>query len=158
MRLLALCLAMSVMVTSAFAEEVVVKDTSGFVRATTEVEGTGNIEFSVTDMAGLPSDGAEITITNETTKVELKAISKNGSVVFEGISPGIWVVASNSKGIVFTSVSISSVGSGLGEEGALSGITWGGAAIGAATLGGATAIAIAVTSSSDNGPPLSPSS
>ncbi|MCB0347175.1 MAG: carboxypeptidase regulatory-like domain-containing protein [Bdellovibrionales bacterium] len=150
-----LLLAATVPLHSAFAQEadLLVKDTGGFTRASSSVEGSGSVEFTLVDAAGSPAEGVEVTLTNSLSGETLTAISSNGTVVFEGVAPGTWTVASTASGVTFTNVAITSTalaaGAGLGASSALI------AASSITVVGAGSAIA---ASESDDGNPLSPAS
>ncbi|MEZ4754592.1 MAG: hypothetical protein R3A13_09865 [Bdellovibrionota bacterium] len=139
----------------AFAqEELVVKDTGGFTRASSAVDGAGSVEFSLVNEAGLAADGVEVTLTNAATGETLTGVAANGTVVFEGVTPGVWTVASTAPGVTFTSVTVISTaavvgGAGLGTAAAIG--------IGGTAIGG-TAIAVNEANNSNNNDPISPSS
>ena len=138
-------------------QEVVIKDTGGIVRSVTEVQDASNVEFTVTDASGMPADGTEISLTNESTGTVLHGVSANGVVVFDKVEAGTWVVASSSPNITFTNILVSATyaaaglgsGAGLGSSFAL-------LAGGSAAVAGTT-IAI-VDANNDKDAELSPSS
>lgn len=135
----------------AAAEMLTIQDSSGFTRSAEEVGGPSRVEFSLTDGNGAPADGTEVTLTSSSGEV-LRATAVGGVVVFDAVAPGLWVVATTSQGVVFTSVVLAGgvVAGGLG----------GGIGAGAAILavgGGAVAIATSQNDSGDDAD-LSPAS
>ncbi len=138
--------------------EIIIQDTSGFTRASAEVDELGAVEFSVVDANNIPADGAEIVLTNAETGEAFTRVSVAGNVVFDGIEPGVWTVASSTGGITFTNVGISSGAAYLASTGAALAAGGGGSAIGggtaAAALGvaavGGTAVAIGSSTSDDD--------
>jgi hypothetical protein len=140
------------------ASELTIQDTSGFTRASSEIEETGQIEFSLIDAAGSPAEGVEVTLTNTATGETLTAASINGNVTFDGISPGVWTVSTTAQGVTFTNVTVLNAmavgglaGSGIGTGAVLLGST------GAAVGGAAIVHNISDGDSSDDAP-LSPAS
>lgn len=134
------------------ADEVTIQDTSGFTRAVSEVQGSGSVQFDLVGSAGAAADGVPVTLTNAATGEVLTATSANGVVVFDGVTPGVWTVATTSPGVTFTSVSV------LGAIGTGGGIT-AGALIPAVAVGGAgAAAAVAVSNDSNDDNEISPSS
>ncbi len=146
-------------------EEITIKDTSGVPRAVSKVEGLGNVEFDLVTTAGDAAQGVEVSLTNATTGETIKAVAANGKVLFDGISPGTWTVASASKEVAFTGIAINSsaalaplagaaaAGGGLGLGGGTAAAVGGAAVVG----GGAVAIS-AANDNDDSDSPLSPSS
>jgi|GEM_PF-1589793 len=136
-------------------DQLTVQDTTGVTRAVGDIDGTGRVEFSLSESAGVPADGVEVTLTNTSSGEVLSATSANGSVAFDGISSGTWTVATNSPGITFSNVVIAStqaLGAALGISTPL--------VLGVAAAGGitATSIAVANNNNNDDSPPLSPAS
>ena len=84
------------------------KNTGGFTRASSAVDESGSVEFSLVDDKGAAAEGVEVLLTNAATAEVLTAVAANGSVVFEGVAPGVWTVASTAQGITFTNVAIAS--------------------------------------------------
>jgi hypothetical protein len=141
-----------VLVSPVHAAEVTIQDTSGFTRAVSEVQGSGSVQFDLVGSGGAAADGVPVTLTNSATGEVLTATSVNGVVVFDGVTPGVWTVATTSPGVTFTSVSV------LGAVGTGGGIT-AGALIPAVAVGGAgAAAAIAISNDSDDNNEMSPSS
>ena len=118
------------------ASELVIKDTAGVVRSVTQVEGPSNIEFAVADLAGQGADGAEIILKNEATGEELRGVSSAGVVIFNDVPPGVWIVASNTPNITFTSilVSASATLASSGAAGTAAVVLLGGSAVAGATV------------------------
>jgi len=167
LRKLILALALSLFTTSAFAsenlEDLTIKDTSGFTRAVSQVDGIGSVEFNIVDAAGLPADAVEVSLTNAATGSTLNAVAANGTVIFDGVSSGVWTVASTSTEVTFTNVAITSGSAVLGGGATVAaglGSLGGGAAAAAGAVGvGATTLAVSEASkSSSSSKALSPSS
>ncbi|MCB0334089.1 MAG: hypothetical protein KDD55_11355 [Bdellovibrionales bacterium] len=147
--------------------EVTIKDTSGFTRAVSEIDGVGNVEFSLVDEAGTPAEGVEVTLTSAETGEVISAVAVNGAVIFDSVPPGIWTVASAAPEVTFTNVAIGSsaalvpaAGAGVASLSSL-GVSTGAVAAGGVAAVGAGAAAVASSRSSDKKPttpPLSPSS
>lgn len=141
--------------------ELTIKDTSGFTRAVSKVEGTGIVEFELVDTAGAPAEGIEVTLTNTATGQTLTSSAVNGTATFHGVQSGVWTVASSTTQVTFTNIAI---GSGAVVAAAGGGMVAGSIApiaAGTAVVGGATAIAVNRSGSSsgdDEGEVLSPSS
>ena len=151
---LLLLIVVTSMSTDAFSDEIVIKDTAGFTRWQSTVDGSGNVEFSLVDSSGTSPDGVEVTITNTVTGETITAQAIAGSVVFPAVPSGTWVVASSISGITFTSVSVgAAVAGGTGAGAATLGST-------ALVVGGTAAIAtgMAVANNNDSGDPVSPAS
>jgi hypothetical protein len=105
---------------TAFADEssiLEIRDTAGVTRNVSEVETAADVSFSLEDASGMPAQGTEVTLTNETTGEVIRAISANGTVIFRGVAPGVWVVASTSPHITFTSVTVVSAAAVAGTFG-----------------------------------------
>ncbi len=136
---------------SAFAEELTIQDTSGFTRSAAEIDGSTQVDFALVNGAGAAADGIAVTLTNATTGEVLTATSINGIASFQGVTAGVWTVATTSAGITFTSVSV--VGAVAMGGATLTSTLIGGAAV----VGGGTAAAIAITdSNNDDNDELSP--
>ena len=153
---LLLLIVVTSMSTDAFSDEIIIKDTAGFTRWQSTVDGSGNVEFSLVDSSGTSPDGVEVTITNTVTGETITAQAIAGSVVFPAVPSGTWVVASSISGITFTSVSVGAAvvgGAGAGAGAATLGST-------ALVVGGTAAIAtgMAVANNNDSGDPVSPAS
>lgn len=169
-----LLLAMSAVFPTAFAqpeasEELTIKDTSGFTRAVSQVDGLGNVEFNLLNEQGAPAEGVEVTLTSADSAEVISAVAVNGAVIFESVPPGIWTVASAVPEVTFTNVAIGSsaalvpaAGAGAGIASSLGGISTTTAAVGgvAAAGVGTAAVASSRNNSSDKPTesPLSPSS
>lgn len=99
--------------------EIVIRDTSGVARHVAQLtdQEAGTVEFHISDASGQPADGAEITLKNDTTGKTLTAVSANGVVLFEGVEPGSWVVASVSPNITFTDILVSAGAAAAAETG-----------------------------------------
>ena len=147
-------------------EEITIKDTSGFTRAVSQVDGLGNVEFNLLDAAGTPAEGIEVTLTAVESAETISAVAVNGSVVFESVPPGIWTVASSIPEVTFTNVAIGSSAALVPAAGAagfagLGGLSTGTVAAGGVAVAGATTAAVASSRSDDSDepttPPLSPS-
>ena len=143
---------------SAALNEITIKDTAGVTRNVTQADQPGPVTFSLTNAAGMPADGVEVSLSNELTGDVLHAVSANGSVVFENVAPGTWVVSTNAADITFTSIMVG-VGTGMAAAGggaALAGplaiIAGGGAAVTGAS------VAISKAADDDDDDELSPSS
>ncbi len=135
-----------------FAEELTVQDTSGFTRAASEVDGSGQVDFALVSETGAAADGAVVTLTNAATGEVLTTTAVGGTASFQGVTAGVWTVATAAPGITFTSVSVIG-GAAIGAAG------FGTAAIGAAVVGGGgAAAAIGINESKDDDDELSPSS
>ena len=166
-RPLALATACVLLPFSAFAntEQMVIKDTSGITRNMSEVEAAGDIKFELVDASGQPANGAEVTLTNAATGEVITGVSANGVVVFQGVAPGVWTVASTTPSVTFMSIGVTS---GAAVAGAVGGTTVLGmsipTAIGAgvagslAVAGASVAIVEAQDNSDDGETPLSPAS
>ncbi len=145
---------------TAFAEtgDIVIQDTSGFTRNTTSVEDFGKVEFSLTDAAGTPAEGAQISLTNTLDGQVLQAVSANGLATFESVAPGVWTVASTSPSVTFTGVVITSTalaGTAVAGAAGIIPIVVGGGAAAAAVTGAAIAVSESDGNRSDD-IPLSP--
>lgn len=128
----------------ALADDLTIQDTSGFTRAASEVDGPGSVEFSVVAEGGALAEGVPVTLTNAATGEILTATASNGIVTFQGVSPGVWTVATSASGVTFTNVAIASAvaAGGVGATGAL---------VPALAIGGAGAgAAVAVSNDNDN--------
>lgn len=140
-----LCLlgAVSIPHAAALAEDssmLEIRDTAGVTRNVSEVEIAADVSFSLEDASGMPAQGTEVTLTNEATGEVITAISANGTVTFPGVAPGVWVVASATPTVTFTSVTVVSAAAVAG--------TFGGTAIlgmGVPTAIGVGAGALAIT-------------
>ncbi|MCB0353019.1 MAG: hypothetical protein KDD64_05815 [Bdellovibrionales bacterium] len=137
--------------------EITIKDTAGFTRAVSQVEGVGIVEFDLVDAAGLPADGVEVTLTNTVTGESLTVASVNGTATFQGVQSGVWTVASSVSQVTFTNVAIGA-GAPLVAGGGLIGGTAASVIGGTAAVGGATAIAVTQIDDNNDDPVLSPSS
>lgn len=129
---------------SAFAEELTIQDTSGFTRSAAEIDGSTQVDFALVNGAGAAADGVPVTLTNAATGEVLTATSINGVASFQGVTAGVWTVATSSAGITFTSVSV--VGAAALGGATLTSTIIGGVAV----AGGGTAAAIAITDSNDD--------
>ncbi len=139
-------------VSAVSADEITIQDTSGFTRASSNVDGKGKVEFSVAALGGSAADGIPVTLTNAATGEILTGTSANGLVAFEGISGGVWTVSTSAQGITFTNVMIIGAATGGGIAGA-------GALVPALLIGGgATGAAIAIDNSGNNNNEISPAS
>lgn len=130
------CLSFQIPAAYGAATELTIKDTSGVVRNVTQMEGTGSVTFNLTNAAGMPADGAEVTLVNELTGAKLTAVAANGTVVFDGVEAGVWIVSTSAADITFTGV--------LVTAGAAMAGTVGGASLGpviAAVAGGSAVVA-----------------
>ena len=133
------------------AGEIQIRDTSGFTRAVSEVEDQGSVEFEVMDASGNPAEGVTVTLTNVETGKVLKSSAVSGLVLFDSVSPGIWVVSTTDSAITFTGIVVSS--------GAIAGSSVGAAAAVITAAGGsAAAIAQVGDDRDEDTPPLSPAS
>ena len=126
-------------ISAATAQEIVIKDTSGVTRSVTQVDAPSNVEFTLTDASGMPADGAEIILKNEVSGQQLHAVSSNGTVIFEGVDTGTWVVASNTTDVTFTNILVNTAyaaaglgGAGIG--GSLAAVAGGSAAVAGTTI------------------------
>lgn len=152
------CSLHSPFVSDAFAQDIIIQDTSGTERAQGSLDGAtdGNVTMTVTDTAtGLPpADGTTVVLTPTAGGAAITGTVVNGEVVFTGLSGGTYTVASSSA-LTFTSITITSAAAVGGAA-----ITGGAIAAGAAgvgVVGGATAIAINASDDNDNDEdPLSP--
>lgn len=157
------CTAMAQPAPEALSSEITIKDTSGVTRNVTAVEGEGVVEFGVQTSSGAPADGAQITLKNPATGEVMSAVASNGTVIFEGVTPGVWVVASSSADIVFVGISVTplaTAGAGFAGITHLTPATQtvlGGVAA-AAAVGGATVAIVESQDDDNNGDdePLSP--
>jgi hypothetical protein len=143
-------------------EEIIIVDVNQITRASSVVERSGSIEFSLTDPKGDPADGVEVLLKNMETGEVIKRTSISGLVVFNGIAPGIWEVSSTANWATFANVSITSgsvaaaaggagagVGGGLFATGA--GVTTQTALIGAGVVGATAGTAAYVEEQRDDG-------
>ena len=138
---------------TSLAQELSIKDTSGFTRAAAQVESAGRVQFTIVDQNGLPAEGVEVTLTNPDRSDVRRGNSVAGMVIFEDVGSGTWTVASTAQGITFTDVSI------LTETAALAGLGSVGAIGGAIVVGGTTAGVLAsAAGDDDNDQVLSPAS
>lgn len=135
------------------AEELTVQDTSGFTRAASEIEGTGQVDFALVGSTGAAADGVVVTLTNAATGEVLTATAASGTATFQGVTAGVWTVATAAPGVTFTSVSVIG-GAAIGAAGL------GSVAVGAAVVGGGgAAAAIGINEiNDDNDDELSPAS
>lgn len=137
------------------AQELAIKDTSGFVRAVAEAADENTVEFEVTDANGGAADGAEVTLTNQETGATLTATSVNGKVTFTQVTPGVWTVSSPVSGLTFAKVTLVGLGAGAAtSSGAFTALVVGGGVAGGT---------VAIVNASDDGDddektPLSPAS
>ena len=137
--------------------DIVIQDTGGLTRNTTSVEDFGKIEFSLADAAGVPAEGAEISLTNSLTGEVLTTVSSNGLATFEAVAPGVWTVASASPTVTFTGVIVTSsalAGTAVAGAAGLAPLVIGGGAAAAATTG--IAVAASDDGSDSDEDPLSP--
>lgn len=137
---------------SSFAADLTIQDTSGFSRAAAEVDGPGSVEFSVVTEGGALAEGVPVTLSNAATGQILTATASNGIVTFQGVTPGVWTVATTAPGVTFTNVAIASAiaAGGVGATGAL---------VPALAIGGAGAgAAVAVSNDDNNDEEISPAS
>ncbi len=156
------------LVTADEISEVTIKDTSGFTRAVSEIDGVGNVEFNLVDEGGTPAEGVEVTLTSAETGEVISAVAVNGAVIFDTVPPGIWTVASAVPEVTFTNVAIGSSAAlvpaaGAGAAGLSSlGVSSSAVAAGGVAAVGAGTAAVASSRSSDSKKPttspLSPSS
>lgn len=145
------CSAIEALTESEPNASVVVKDTAGIVRANEKVEEKGVVTFSLVDASGAPAEGVEVSLVMEGTGETLTGISQAGTVTFEGVASGAWVVSSATPGITFTEVSIlpsSALAAGGGIS--IAGVGIAPVAIGGAAVAGAAAIAISANNSDNN--------
>ena len=144
-------------------EQIVIKDTGGVTRNMSEVETAGDVKFELVDASGQPANGAEVTLTNAATGEVISGISVNGTVVFQGVAPGVWTVASVTPNVTFMGISVAGA---TAVAGAVGGTTVFGLSIPAAIgvgVGGSLAIAgasVAIVEAQDDDDdgktPLSP--
>ena len=155
-----LSLAFLVAPIAAFADvsELTITDSAGVTRSVSQVEGASHIEFTLTDVAGMPADGVQVTLTNAATGEQISAVVVNGTVAFDQVAAGTWTVSSAAANVTFTNIVVTaaSAGVGLGAAG-LGGTTILLAGGGVAAAAGAT-IAIVDANDSNNNGELSPSS
>jgi hypothetical protein len=123
-----------------FGAELRIRDAEGVTRAAGEVSSTGALEFNVTTLQGMPSDGEEISLFNTQTGDTLATVSSNGLARFESVPAGTWTVTSASDQVVFAGIMVmdeAAAGLGLASAGAmgLSGTGAAAAAVGAGAIG-----------------------
>ncbi len=132
----------------------IINDSSGVERARTAVDEAAKIEFSLTDSAGAPAQGAEITLTNTLTNEVITTTSVDGIAAFEGVAPGSWTVASITPGITFTDINLGALTAlTTTTVGTLTTATVAGGAVAA---GGATWGIASIVDDSNSDDPLSP--
>ena len=147
------------------SRQIVVKDTGGITRNMSEVDTAGDLKFELVDASGQPANGAEVTITNEATGEVISGVSVNGVVVFQGVAPGVWTVASTTPSITFMSIGVTgatAVAVTVGGTTVL-GMTIptaiGAGVVGSRAIAGASIAIVEAQDNSDDGePPLSPAS
>ena len=166
--LLALPAAVLLLACVVYADDITIKDTAGYTRASSTIGQQSDIQFDVIDSSGAPADGVVITLT-DSAGTELTATAVGGVVIFEGVGAGIYTVASAVPGITFTNVTIAeglaaalaaSSGVAAGSAALTSGLSSaaiGTAAAGVAVAGAATVAITEASDDSDDGKPLSPS-
>lgn len=152
---LALCLTFMSAAPYCSGETLTVVDTSGVVRAEQEIDAAGgSVQFSLNDDKGNAADGATVLLKNQTTGEVLTQVSQGGTVVFEAVGPGTWVVSTTTANITFAAVNIAPAVL-AGELGGL------GLSSTAVAVGGITAVTgatIAIAASNDgSGDVMSPS-
>lgn len=148
----------SVLMFSAYAnaEMLTVVDTNGVVRSEQMLsDGNGSVQFSLTNKDGTPAEGVEVLLKNQVTGETLTSFSQSGSVVFDNVAPGTWIVSTTGTDIVFTTITIapSALAGSIGGAGlSTTAMTAGGIT---AVAGASIAIAVSNNGSSDV---MSPSS
>lgn len=148
MRLLLLLILPSIIL--AEGGDIVVKDTSGFIRAEESISSQfGSIEFSVLNELGEPAEGSIVTITNEETGEILQTTATGGVALFNNLLPGTYIVSSSEIGLTFTTVAIAGGSTGITILPALAGV---------AIAGGATVGIVELTEDDDDKTVMSPSS
>lgn len=152
--LLSVAFLLSVTPNAVLAEDITIQDTAGFTRATSQVDSSSKVEFTLVNSDGNSPEGVPVTLTNAATGEVLHATSSGGMVVFEGVTPGVWTVSTTSTGITFTNVIVASAIATGGTFAA-------GALVPALVIaGGGAGIAIAVDNNrgSSGGDEISPAS
>ena len=141
------------------AEEIVIQDIDGNVRAQGELtpNGDGTVTMQVTDANGVPVlDGEVVTLTPVAGGAALTGTVIGGEVVFAGLSAGTYTVASSSV-LVFSSVTVGAAVTGVAATGgALVGGTTIAAVAGVGAVGAGAAVAIENNSGGTDKPPISP--
>lgn len=115
------------------AEEVIIQDTSGNVRAQTALDGSpdSTVTMTITDASGnAAADGTVVTLTPVGGGAAITATSIGGQVVFTGIPAGSFVVSTTSAA-TFTGITIAGASAALagGVAGGTAGAIVGAAAI-----------------------------
>ncbi len=137
------------------AEEIVIQDIEGNVRAQGELSasGDGTVTMQVTDANGVPvADGEVVTLTPVAGGAALTGTVIGGEVIFAGLSAGTYTVASSSV-LVFSSVTVGAVAATSGAV--VTGTTIA-AVAGAGVVGTGAAVAIENNTGSNNDEPVSP--
>lgn len=134
--------------------EISIQDTAGFTRAVGDVGTSGRVDFTISDGSGSGPTGIEVKLTNSATGEVITAVSDQGAVVFENLSPGLWTVSTATPGVTFTAVTVAPATVGVLAGQALA--VYGPAVLGVGAVAGGT---VAIIESNDSGKtPISPAS
>lgn len=158
---------------SAYADDIIIQDSSGTVRAQGSLDSAsdGSVTLTATDSkTGKPAeDGTAIVLTPIGGGAAITGTTIGGEVIFTGLAAGTYTVASTSA-ITFTGVSIAAGTTAMAAAGgaaggaavvggtgaAVAGTSVAAAAVGVAAVGTGAAIAIDESNSGNNDAPLSP--
>ena len=141
------------------AEEIVIQDTSGIVRAQGEASehGDGTVTMNISDSAtgGAVPDGTIVTLTPVAGGAALTGTTVGSQIIFTGVAAGSYTVATTGA-VTFTSVVVSSGVVVAAAGGAIAGGSAVAVAAGAAGVAGVGVAAASALDGNSNPSPLSP--